>query len=199
MFLGIDLAFVRGARRTISVKSLEKLAGIINHISDALWQRRALVQTSYLVLHWQIGERKDTRWRRLSTELKQDWRHLYALLAQKQLVPLMQVSLSLYLPTDHDALETDASLDGCGAVFRSFWFAAAWPPALRRIDIQILEAVTVVLALSTWEEWLRRHTSYLRLWIDNQSVVYSLRKSGSAQPMVRSLVKWCATGWPTNI
>lgn len=79
--------------RSIMSDKLERIAGVMAHLSEAFWSGRHLIQSAYRLFHYPHDRSKKSRSRKISGEFRRDLRKFRDLLRENVPVPLIQVRL----------------------------------------------------------------------------------------------------------
>ena len=102
------------------------------------------------------------------------------------MAPLCLEWFNCSLP-DHEILTYASGSRGCGAVFRTQWMQLAWCNEWSRMDIMTKEFVPIVLSCAIWGPLLSGYRVEFKS--DNRSVVDSINKSSSKEPIATHLLR----------
>jgi len=108
------------------------------------------------------------------------WWHLFASLWNG-------LSFFHHILPDHKILIDASGSWGCGAVFGTHWLQVAWSNVWLRMDIMAKELVPIVLSCAVWGSLLSG--TRVEFKCDNRSVVNSINKGSSKEPIVMHLLQ----------
>lgn len=167
------------SRKKATKREILSLVGLLQHATKVVTHGRTFLsrmyQTAARVKHLSYYTRLTRAFR---SDLR--WWHLFA-------THWNGLSFFNHTSPDHEIL-TDASGSwGCGAVFGTQWLQVAWSHEWSRMDIMVKELVPIVLSCAVWGSALSGTRVEFRC--DNRSVVDSINKGSSKEPIVMHLLR----------
>ena len=187
-FLKETEKIAKGARAITSDK-LERLNGVVAHLSDAFWSGRHLIQSGYRLFYYPRKGSRKSRNRKIGHEYRADIRRIRDILKARLPVPLLQVSNRIGFSGMPMIVESDASGIGWGAVCGCRWIQGKWPEEMKKMNIEILESLAVLFAVNVWENHFKKAKFGVLLKIDNKPAMHSLRQGHSKNDTVRKVLK----------
>ena len=171
-------------RKTATKKQILSLVGLLQHATKVVRPGRTFVARMYSTA---AKLKKLTFFTRLTKEFKSDlcWWHTF-LHSWNGLSLLDHVSAAR--PPDC-CIQTDASgAWGCGGIFKQHWFQLSWSTEWSTIGIMAKELVSIVISCAIWGPLLAGHRVLCQC--DNQSLVISINKGYSRDPLVMHLLRY---------
>lgn len=162
------------SRKSVLLKELESLVGMINFFGKAIRSSRAFNRRFYDAMS---GASEAHHHIRLFSELKDDL-HMWAIFLEK-FNGISYFPSREWISSDVLELFTDSTGNaelGCGAYFQGRWAFFEWPPKWHSSDIirdmTFLELVPLVLAIRLWGQDLE--CKKVLFFIDNYSALVSI-------------------------
>ena len=170
-------------RRTVRLKELQSLIGLLNFTCQVIVPGRAFLRR---LIDLTKGVRQPHHHIRLCKGLKQDlllWIRFLDEFNGKSffLEDSWETSHTLELYTDA------AGSVGFGAVFGKHWFGGEWPVTWRSYNIAVLELFPIVLALHIWGHLMT--DKCVIFFSDNAAVVDIINKQTSKHQKIMVLIR----------
>ena len=172
------------SRKTATKKQILSLVGLLQHATKVVRPSKTFVARMYSTA---AKLKKLTFFTRLTKEFKSDlcWSHTF-LHSWNGLSLLDHVSATK--PPDY-CIQTDASgAWGCGGIFKQHWFQLSWSTEWSATGIMAKELVPIVISCAIWGPLLAGHRVLCQC--DNQSLVISINKGYSRDPLVMHLLRY---------
>lgn len=183
--------------KKVTVKQLQSLTGLLNFFCRAVVPGRAFTRKMYAKMS---GLRQFHHFR-VDGELKADCKMWLEFVSSSYVYCRPFIDFKQVIHADQLDFYCDAALNarrmGVGARFKNFWFSGEMEmksaPHIRdRINIQIAELYSIMLALSLWMPMLQNRRALI--FTDNESVMHMLNRSSSSckicMIMLRLITLW---------
>ena len=167
------------SRKKATKREILSLVGLLQHATKVVIPGRTFLSRMY---HAAARLKRLSHYTRLTKAFHSDlrWWHLFATCWNG--VSFFNCSLPDY------EIHTDASGSwGCGAVFGTQWMQLAWSNEWSQMDIMAKELVPIVLSCAVWGPILSGYGVEFKC--DNQSVVDSISKGSSKEPITMHLLR----------
>ena len=170
-------------KKKIKLRDLQSLIGLLNFCCCVLRPGRAFLRR---LIDLTIGISRPHHYLWLTRSAKADLK-----MWQNFLRSYNGCSFFLgqrWLTSESLHLFTDASSKGYGATFGSKWFYGRFPISWQSINIVILEAFPIAVALGLWGKKLSN--SCVLFHTDNEALVSVLNKQTSKEPQVMLFIRY---------
>ena len=172
------------SRETATKKQILSLVGLLQHATKVVRPGRTFVARMYSTA---AKLRELTFFTCLTKEFKSDlhWWHIF--LQSWNGLSLLDQTRAVR-PPDY-CLQTDASgAWGCGGIFKEHWFQWPWSTEWSTTGIVAKELVPIVISCAIWGPCLAGQRVLCQC--DNQSLVLSINKGYSRDPLVMHLLRY---------
>ena len=191
------------AKKTVTVKLIQRLTGVLNFLNRAIVPGRTFTRSMYnkLKIRDQAGNLlKGYHHVKVDQEFRRDasmWLE-FLKLANRQVSQLCRPFVDLHLYSFARDLNffTDASLNsqfGIGGIFGNRWIVQKWNPGFIskcNPSIEFLELYSLVAAVLTWSELITN--CCIVIFCDNDAVKFMVNKMTSPCPKCMKLIRLLA-------
>ena len=183
----LDLMIVN---KKAKVKDIEKLTGLLNFLSRAIYPGRAFTRRMYASIQYKCRNLKQHHHISLNHEFHQDCLVWAQFLSQKDQISQAFyrpfIDLSVVVDADEIGFYTDSSANknlGFGGVISDWeWFFGQWEDGYITEElgpsIEYLELLAVCIGLFIWTDQISNKR--VQIHCDNVAVVYMINKTSSA-------------------
>ena len=184
-------------KNKVMVKTVQKLAGSLNFICQALPVGRPFLASLYRMTRSKTGSKlKIGHHRRISNKTSNDLQMFRSFIVSNANISVQSVPFLCRLEIYSDDIELFAdaagSADkGLGCVFKNKWFYGAWEDtnlfhANLKLNIALLELLAIVTAFDLWASQLQTKTIVLRS--DNMATCCFINRKKADIPAVMTLL-----------
>ena len=187
-------------RKSITIKTIQRLTGILNFLSRAIVPGRAFTRMMYkkLCLLDNSGDPlKQYHHVKVDNNFKQDCLIWKSFLVDAPAIhlcrPFVDLSEKLYARTLN--FYTDASLNsryGIGGIFENKYFVGRWPAGFiedENPSIEFAELLALAAGILTWGRDSRLMNTRVVIFCDNESVMKMVNKLTSSCPKCMKLIR----------
>ena len=185
-------------RKTITIKQLQQLTGLLNFLCKAFFAGRVFICRMYDKMKGSSGvELKSYHHVRVNNDLKEDCQMWLKFLLSSKDANLYRPFIDLNVFESSEMLDfyTDSSANenfGYGCVFEDRWIFNQWEPgfvAEYSPSIEYLELVALCIGILSWSENPKLNNARVIIFCDNQAVMHMVNNSTSRCPRCMELLR----------